>query len=119
MSFNQAKFERELLKKQIAEAKKSSFYVKITKNMFLNDYHTLSPTLRVVYITLKLYASQNGVCYPSHELLGRTAGLSKSTIIRSLKLLEDKGWIKIEKRYKKNGKSNVYHLLKEDGSWSE
>lgn len=119
MSFNQAKFERELLEKQIREAKKSSFYVKITKNMFLNDYHRLSPTLRVVYITLKLYASQNGVCYPSYALLGRTAGLSKSTIKRSLKLLEDKGWIRIEKRYQKNGKTNVYFLLREDGSWSE
>jgi uncharacterized membrane protein len=85
--------------------------------MFLNDYHTLSPTLRVVYITLKLYSSKNGICYPSQALLSKTAGLSKSTILRSLRLLEKKGWIKIEKRYGKNRKTNVYHLLKEDGYW--
>lgn len=117
MSFNQAQFERETLERQLKEAKKSSFYVKITKKMFLNDYHSLSPTLRVVYITLKLYSSKNGVCYPSHALLARTAGLSKSTIIRSLRKLEKKGWIKRQKKAGKTKKSNVYYLLKENGSW--
>lgn len=54
-----------------------------------------------------------GRCFPKLATLMAAAECSRSTVIRKLKFLEDRGWIKSISRYDANGRqtSNEYALL--------
>lgn len=63
----------------------------------------LEPTDLLVYVGLKRY--MNGITkqsYPSTTTIAKDTGLSRPTIAKSIKKLEDTGYIKTEKRVKKS-----------------
>jgi biotin operon repressor len=63
----------------------------------------LEPTDLLVYVGLKRY--MNGITkqsYPSTTTVAKDTGLSRPTIAKSIKKLEDTGYIKTEKRVKKS-----------------
>lgn len=74
----------------------------------------LRPSEILTYVTLKRYMNKDTKeCYPSLDTISRVSGLSKPTIITSIKSLIDNELIE---KYKK-GKNNYYKFLEanEDG----
>lgn len=65
-----------------------------------------------VYMYLKTRANKEGYCWPGIRTMARELSLSRSTIQRALRDLEQRGWIKGESRYRENGSctSNGYHV---------
>jgi len=73
-------------------------------------------TNKLVLISLANYADDTNTCFPSFKTLVNITELSRSTIIRSLKDLENKGLINIKERFvdineTKRQTSNLYTLL--------
>ena len=62
-----------------------------------------------VYTMLCARADANGKCFPSLTKLAKDAGVSKDTVVRRMKILEQKGLLSIEKG--NSVKSNRYQLL--------
>lgn len=62
-----------------------------------------------VYTMLCARADNDGRCFPSITKLSKDAGVSKDTVIRRLKILEEKGLLSKEKG--NSVKSNRYQLL--------
>lgn len=74
----------------------------------LIDRTDLNAYEKLLYMTLARYCDTNGKSFPSMELLMRVSGIgSKKTLIKHLKSLEEKEFIKITKQ---NGKGNIYYL---------
>ena len=72
-------------------------------------------TNKLVLLSLSNYADDNNTCFPSFKTLVKITELSRSTIIRSLKQLELKGFISIQERFQdinnsKRQTSNLYTL---------
>tara|TARA_R100001377_G_scaffold2465_1_gene1636 strand:+ start:772 stop:1407 length:636 start_codon:yes stop_codon:yes gene_type:complete len=72
-------------------------------------------TNKLVLLSLSNYADDNNTCFPSFKTLVKITELSRSTIIRSLKDLENKGFINIKERFadinlSKRQTSNLYTL---------
>tara|TARA_R110002126_G_scaffold75958_2_gene189530 strand:+ start:153 stop:785 length:633 start_codon:yes stop_codon:yes gene_type:complete len=72
-------------------------------------------TNKLVLLSLSNYADDNNTCFPSFKTLVKITELSRSTIIRSLKDLEVKGFISIQERFQdindsKRQTSNLYTL---------
>lgn len=70
-----------------------------------------SSTTRHVLLTISLHMGERGEsCFPSLRTLAKETGLNKSTVSRHIKKAEDDGWIRREKRTRKNGadSSTVY-----------
>lgn len=62
-----------------------------------------------VYLGLAAHAEiRHGVSRPAQDTIGRYAALSWSSVHRSLKVLEEAGYVEIERR---PGRSSRYHLL--------
>ena len=68
---------------------------------------TLKANEKLVAWALQEYADKQGKCFPSLQRIADDIGISKSTVIRSLKVLEQKGFLK--RQYRKD-QSNVYEL---------
>lgn len=87
-------------------------YVKLLVN--IREHLTeVKATDSVVFIALATHIDNEGVCFPSLRTLERITGFKRSTIIRSIKRLEDIGWIVfVERGYRKGGwhAANRYHL---------
>lgn len=72
----------------------------------------LEPSVKAVLLAL-IYRENGGACWPSMETIAKDANVSVKTVQRAISLLEQRGYITIKKRYKKNGKrreSNYYIL---------
>tara|TARA_B100001057_G_scaffold178450_1_gene179247 strand:+ start:6680 stop:7306 length:627 start_codon:yes stop_codon:yes gene_type:complete len=72
-------------------------------------------TNKLVLLCLANYADDKNTCFPSYKTLISITEMSRSTIIRSLKSLENIGLIKIEERFAdfnegKRQTSNLYTL---------
>jgi len=72
-------------------------------------------TNKLVLISLANYADDNNSCFPSYKTLTTMTELSQRTIARSLKQLEENGFITIKQRfseYEQNARqtSNLYQL---------
>jgi hypothetical protein len=65
--------------------------------------------LKMLYITLLMFAFKKKRCFPGCETIGKYVGADKRTIRRNLRKLEEIKWIKVESR---KGTSSVYTLLK-------
>lgn len=65
-------------------------------------------------VLMALISRENGgVCWPSMETIAKDACVSVKTVQRAVSLLEQRGYISVKKRHKKNGKrreSNYYVL---------
>jgi hypothetical protein len=77
--------------------------------------NTGNGTNKLVLICLANYADDTNVCFPNYKTLIKITELSRSTIIRSLKQLQEKGFIEIEERFddfynSKRQTSNLYKL---------
>ncbi len=75
----------------------------------------LAPTIGsaavLVYAVLAQHADEDGVCWPSVRRMAEIAGMSTSTVRRSLKALVGHALITVEIRNDKTGQSsNVYQL---------
>lgn len=68
----------------------------------------LTPRDQLVYAVLHSYNNSNNECYPSLQTLSEDSKLSIPTIRASIKSLEDKEYIKIEKK----GRKNYYYFKK-------
>lgn len=69
---------------------------------------------KIVYIILCRFANyKERTCYPSFATIQKLAGCSRITVIRSIKKLEEKGYIKKESRVEENNgsKSNLYRII--------
>lgn len=66
-----------------------------------------------VYMYLKERSNKEGVCWPAVSTMSRELSLSRSTIQRALRELENTGWLTREPRWRENGtsSSNRYYLL--------
>lgn len=82
-------------------------------NQYFNGYsHFFGATGTAIYVALCRHAGTNQTCFPSQDYLSMKLGVSRRTIIRYLKKLEEWNIIAVEKE-RKNGKwlNNVYILL--------
>jgi len=62
-----------------------------------------------VYTMLCARADEGGKCFPSLTRLAKDAGVSRDTVVRRIKTLEEKGLLSIE--HGSSNKSNRYQLL--------
>jgi len=64
----------------------------------------------VLLLTLQHHAPN---IHPSLATLARESGLGRSTVCRLITVLEERGWLRTERRFADNGGNNstVYHLL--------
>jgi DNA-binding transcriptional MocR family regulator len=68
----------------------------------------LKPNMQLVYAWLVRHRNRHtGACYPSYKKLAKECGVSRATIIKTLKQLEKERLIRV---LKKSG-SNNYYLL--------
>ena len=66
-----------------------------------------------VYMYLKHRANAEGRCWPSVRTIAKDLNLSRATVQRALRELQQGGWIMAEPRWRENGSctSNSYRLL--------
>ena len=66
-----------------------------------------------VYMYLKHRANTEGRCWPSVRTIAKDLNLSRATVQRALRELQQGGWIMAEPRWRENGSctSNSYRLL--------
>ncbi len=82
-------------------------------SLFGNIYQEdLSPRSKLVYMYLKDRANKEGQCWPSIQTIGRDLGLSRSTVKRALKDLEQAAILTRQgrKRENKGDTSNLYQI---------
>lgn len=75
--------------------KRKSFWIRIPKSWWRENLKNLDPTERCLLISLALYASPDGFCYPSLRRLSSDLNISVNTARKYLRILEKKGFIKI------------------------
>lgn len=78
-------------------------------------YETIvgSATQKLILLKLADNANDDGIAWPGMDYLSKHCELSKSAILRNLKALEEKGFIRVKRRKSSDGKtnlSNVYQL---------
>ena len=78
-------------------------------------YETIvgSATQKLILLKLADNANDDGIAWPGMDYLSKHCELSKSAILRNLKALEEKGFIRVKRRKSQDGKtnlSNVYQL---------
>ena len=84
-------------------------YVKVYQDFLYSEL--LSAEEKMLYIALKSfvsYGSDDGKVFPSIDTLCKVASMSKSTVIRTIKKLEEKGIVK--KKRRGVTKTNIYIL---------
>lgn len=70
----------------------------------------LSLTSKIVYACLAQHANENGEFFPNTETIADDVGSTKPTIIKAIKQLEEKGFIKVVRPNERN-KPNSYQFL--------
>src|SRR5690625_2425441 len=78
------------------------------------DSETVNATDKSLYAALCMYADNDTAeCCPARETLWKKAGISDKTFRKSLRNLEEKGYIKVVPRHSNDGRrlSNLYVLL--------
>jgi hypothetical protein len=88
---------------------KKSWWFRISKKRWLNDWHELTPTQRTLMLSLWLYAGKRNTCYPSQRKLGQDLHVDTATINRNIKILKRKKYLDF---VKEKGRWNHYLLLK-------
>jgi hypothetical protein len=91
--------------------------MKVAKGYFSTFPHLMCKGLpayeQITFIWLFHHANSEGICFPSINTLSEECGISRDSIKRSLKTLEDRGYIKKEIRKKDDGgnASNLYSVM--------
>ena len=92
------------------------FYTKINNDLLRNE--NLKANTKILLLVIMSYESKEGYSYPSHSRLMKETGLSKSTLIKCLKELEELGYITSEKTAGNNNKYFIDSSTKNDTSSS-
>lgn len=83
----------------------------VDSNIF--KVESLSGSAKKVYVYLSRVADDEGYCFPFLRTIAKRTKLSKSTVGKALKELDNTGLLKMEQRYsRRGGSSNLYHLRK-------
>lgn len=70
-----------------------------------------NPLSKLVLIKLADNANDTGECWPSYRHIADQCEIDRSTAIRHIKILEEMGYVRIEKRLgEKGNSSNIFHL---------
>lgn len=86
-------------------------YFGVDQNIF--KVEGLSDSARKTYVYLSRTADADGYCFPFLRTIAKRTKLSKSTVGKALKELEEVGLLQTERRYsRRGGSSNLYHLRK-------
>ena len=86
------------------------FYTKINNDLLRNE--NLKANTKILLLVIMSYESKEGYSYPSHSRLMKETGLSKSTLIKCLKELEELGYIISEKAAGNNNKYFIDSSIK-------
>ena len=86
------------------------FYTKINNDLLRNE--NLKANTKILLLVIMSYESKEGYSYPSHSRLIKETGLSKSTLIKCLKELEELGYIISEKAAGNNNKYFIDSSIK-------
>ena len=86
------------------------FYTKVNNNLLRNE--NLKANTKILLLVIMSYESKEGYSYPSHSRLIKETGLSKSTLIKCLKELEELGYIMSEKVAGNNNKYFIDSSIK-------
>jgi Helix-turn-helix domain len=116
----QTKAEREALDRwekadkaeAAAIAAKRPYGFKVSKKSLHDELQSLSPAGYVVLLNLRLYADEQGHCWPSMRRLSEDTGLCLRAIQANIKKLSKNGFIKIETKKGRGGKRFEYQILK-------
>lgn len=67
-----------------------------------------------VYMYLKDRTNKDGICWPGIRTISTDLKISRSTVQRALRELEQSGWIAKSSRHRENGSStsNLYRVIK-------
>ena len=84
---------------------KLSYELITDKNITANEF-------RIYTYLLSLYNTEKNCSYPSLEAISKNLGICLSTVKKSIKRLEELGYIKIQKRKGLAGNFNIYKNLK-------
>jgi hypothetical protein len=101
-----------IIKKKEKESGKKSWWFRITRKRWFNDWEELTTTQRSIMLSLCLYAGSRDFCYPSIRELSVKLSLSTQTTGLNTKKLEKSGFIRIEKQKGRGRYFNKYYLLK-------
>ncbi len=113
MSFiGREKLNKFFKRKTKDEYKKKIYGLKISKRWWFKELLSITPTEKVIYVGLRLYADKTGHCWPSMRKLAKDLGLRKNTIQKSIQSLKEKGFLRIEIKKGTQGKRFEYWLLK-------
>lgn len=84
---------------KILNLKKESFYVVLPRYIFQNDF--IPSSAKNLYWLIKFLDSDKKHCYASNEYLSKILRIETRTVVRSLKLLEDWKYIKVNNKKSK------------------
>jgi len=72
----------------------------------------LSSKAIAVWVALCAFSDEDGFCYPSRKTIESFTSMGESSVKRALEELQDKKWIRVKSRKKKDGSysSNYYTL---------
>jgi len=76
-------------------AKKKGWWIRVPKKWWLDDLEKLSLAERCVLVTLKIHDNKKFGCFPSVRTLARELHVSPNLILRAIKKLKKKGFLKI------------------------
>ena len=97
---------------QVIDKRRSRFAAIYAAEWDTDRFRTLSPTTRVVYVSLCLFAgATTHQCWPKVRRLEGMTGLSERTVRRSISKLAALGYIVVGKVQLKRKRINVYTLL--------
>jgi len=90
---------------------KKSWWFRISKRKWFDEWKELTPTQKALLLSLWLYAGNRGQCYPSLRQLSDDLGITYQTTWRNIKILKKKGYFQIEKTKGRGRYFNKYILI--------
>jgi DNA-binding MarR family transcriptional regulator len=105
----QTAWEKEIYQRYNLGKRRRTWWTKISKDEWENDFSELNQTQRCLMVSLKIYAGKKDIAFPSHKTLAKNLKVSVLTVLRNIKILEKKGFL--EKK-KQPGRFNIYTLKK-------
>ncbi|MDK9790706.1 helix-turn-helix domain-containing protein [Vibrio sp. D431a] len=70
----------------------------------------LTHTQRLILMTLHYWMDGEGRCYPSYKTIAKRASLHRSTVVRNMLIIIDKGWLAYDKGDSATARPNTYFL---------
>ena len=85
-------------------------YTKIPNELFTTEQITFKEKMLLFYLCMR--AGSKKICFPSISRIAKELRISETTVISCIKALEQKGFIKKERRRNLNGgnSSNLYTI---------